>query len=434
VILFVLLRVFFTLYNYTSITPLTTTTDLVMNHKNNENQNDGKDRIAAVASNEILASPWEGWQPNIDPNPEEESSCSVRKCFQDNHKCPKTCRTEDLGEPPDPPPNWIPDVRALHRMYKAGNDANGNPWPPPLSEEFCEQIGLSGGKHHDNNKALLDAVPISIGSSSNANIDTAPKILCMIYTMQEAHETRVRAIRETWAGACDGFLAFSTKSDPRIPAISIPHDGKEEYSNMWQKVRSIWRFVSKHYADDFDFFLLGGDDLFVLPQNLRAYLATLPGSPDEQHHFVGRRLHGHDDKVDANYFNSGGAGYALSRKTLKGLAEHLDDLVCDPVRHTAMEDVLVAQCLRRTLGVGLTDTRDDQGRERFHPLSPGSHYTWRPPKEGAKKNWYAEYNKEWGIQLGAECCAPDSVSFHYIKKPAQIRHIYNLLYNCARIH
>lgn len=91
------------------------------------------------------------------------------------------------------------------------------------------------------------------------------------------------------------------------------------------------------------------------------------------------------------------------------------------------------RCLRLKLGIGLTDTRDEQGRERFHPFSPGSHYTWRPPKEGQKADWYEKYNSDWGLKLGAECCAPDSVSFHYIKKPVMVRHMYSLLYNCGDV-
>eukprot|EP00585_Thalassiosira_rotula_P024771 CAMPEP_0196248830 /NCGR_PEP_ID=MMETSP0913-20130531/41427_1 /TAXON_ID=49265 /ORGANISM="Thalassiosira rotula, Strain GSO102" /LENGTH=48 /DNA_ID= /DNA_START= /DNA_END= /DNA_ORIENTATION= len=47
--------------------------------------------------------------------------------------------------------------------------------------------------------------------------------------MEAAHSTRIRAIRETWGGGCDGFLAFSTKSDPRLPTIHLEHDGPEEY-------------------------------------------------------------------------------------------------------------------------------------------------------------------------------------------------------------
>ena len=46
-----------------------------------------------------------------------------------------------------------------------------------------------------------------------------------------------------------GFVAFSTASEPSLNAISIPHDGKEEYMNMWQKVRSIWRFVHRRVGN-----------------------------------------------------------------------------------------------------------------------------------------------------------------------------------------
>lgn len=364
---------------------------------------------------------WYGWQPEIHPT----ADCSWRQCFHNDHGCKTTCRDESdaFGDVPHVPDDWVPDVTMLHRMFVAQKDANGNPWPPPLSDELCEPIGVFGGRT-DENKELVDAVPIIAERSGSG-----PKVLCMIYTMADAHPTRVRAIRETWGGGCDGFLAFSTVSDPRIPAISIPHDGGESYDNMWQKVRSIWRFVGKHYADDFDYFFLGGDDLFVLPHNLRSYLATV-GSPDELR-FLGRRFKGYGQN---NYFNSGGAGYTLSRGTLKlFVSKGLDNPKCGPAAETSMEDVMIAQCLRRAFDIGLTDTRDKQGRERFHPFSPGSHYHWMPPKLGENPDWYEDYNQEWGIKLGADCCAPDSVSFHYLKKPAMVRHLYSLLYKCVKM-
>lgn len=204
-----------------------------------------------------------------------------------------------------------------------------------------------------------------------------PTVLCLMYTMETQHATSVRAARETWAGGCDGFLAFSTRSDPRLPAIALPHVGPEAYDNMWQKIRSMWTFVSKHYVRDFDYFIIGGEDLYILPGNLRAYLATV-GSPD-QVHFLGRRFKG---RGRSNYFNSGGAGYVLSRAALERLAPLLNTKQCGALAHTSMEDVMVAQCLRKALGVNISDTRDAQGRERFHPFSPGTHYNWRPPKPG----------------------------------------------------
>jgi len=358
-----------------------------------------------------------GWQPKI------QTDCSsYRDCFKSDHQCPKTCRDDsrDVGTPPVVE-NWIPDVTLLRRMAQHGVDANGIPWPPKLSDELCEKMNVQGGKNNDINKEALDAIPVRIvEKDTTTTTTTTTKVLCMVYTMKDAHATKIRAIRETWASRCDGFLAFTTESDPRIPAISIPHDGAESYGNMWQKVRSIWKFVHKHYVNDFDFFYLGGDDLFVIPENLRAYLSTLP--PNEKH-FVGRRFKGYGRD---NYFNSGGAGYALSKQTLLEFRSVMDDsTACSAGRETAMEDVMIAKCLRVKLNIPLTDTRDSQQRERFHPFAPASHYTWTHHSD-----WYEDYNKEWGIKLGKDCCAPDSVSFHYIKKPAMVRHLFALLYQC----
>lgn len=64
----------------------------------------------------------------------------------------------------------------------------------------------------------------------------------------------------------------------------------------------------------------------------------------------------------------------------------------------------------------------------------GTHLTWQPAdkNKGEKPGWYEQYNQEWKPKLGSECCAPDSVSFHYIKKPAMVRHIHALLYHCNK--
>lgn len=270
------------------------------------------------------------------------------------------------------------------------------------------------------------AAATAVGGGPSHGDGSGPRILCMVYTMESAHATKVRAIRETWGPGCDGFLAFSTKSDPRIPAISLPHEGPEEYGNMWQKVRSIWAFVGRHYLDGFDYFLLGGDDLYVLPQNLRRYLATAVADPDLDDYFGGRRFR----RGKSETFNSGGAGYVLSRATLRKLAQTgLDHIQCNPHAHTPTEDVMVANCLRRVFGVGLADTRDGEGRERFHPFAPATHYTWSPPVP-PQRDWFAEYTRDWPPLLGRDCCAPDSVSFHYIKRPAMVRHLHALLYFC----
>lgn len=364
--------------------------------------------------------PWYGWQPEIPASME----CSWRECFKDKHTC-TTCRDspQDLaGNDVNPGADWIPDVTMLRRMYLDGHDANGNPWPPALDDELCDSIGQFGGTA-DGNKKVLDLVPI-VGAPFDKE-SKGGKVLCMIYTMEENHATNIRAIRETWAPGCDGFLAFSTKTDPRLPAISIPHKGEESYNNMWQKIRSMWEFVGKHYQSDFDWFYIGGEDLMVIPQNLKNYLGTYDATKP---FFLGRRFKGGGS---GTYFNSGGAGYALSRASLQCLMEHFETPACSPDRHTSMEDVMIAQCLQNACNISFSDTRDEQKRERFHPFAPQLQYSWEHPKPGAH-DWYEDYNKEWGLLLGKDCCAPDSISFHYIKKPAMVRHLFHYIHNCNR--
>ena len=41
---------------------------------------------------------------------------------------------------------------------------------------------------------------------------------------------------------------------------------------MWQKVRSILKYVHLHYLDEYDYFLIGGDDMYYIMENLHAYL------------------------------------------------------------------------------------------------------------------------------------------------------------------
>jgi glycoprotein-N-acetylgalactosamine 3-beta-galactosyltransferase len=381
-------------------------------------------RVDTARSMKDEDDPWFGWQPVTTT---DDPVCSVRKCFQAKRPGPQKCSIcrddpSDFNSIPVVRGDWVPDPSMLRRMFLKGRDASGNAWPPPLSKEFCEPIGVDGGAASDQNKELLDQVPI-IGVDP---LEPGPTIFCGIYTMEQNHPTNVRAMRETWAPHCDGFVAFSTRSDPRIPALGIEHEGREEYNNMWQKSRSIWQFIGKHYLRDFDYFILGGEDLFVITGNLRRYLKSLSVSPDDDL-FAGRRFKG---RGNDNYFNSGGAGYVLSRGTLRKFYDTgWDNPACHAREHTPMEDVMMADCLRKAFNIGLTDTRDSLGRERFHPFAPGTHLTWRSPLHG-ETDWYADYNEEWGVKLGPLCCAPDSVSFHYIKKPAMVRHLFSLLYAC----
>ena len=407
----------------------------------------------------LAANPFLGWAPPLVNS--NDTNFSWRSCFYNakeipHYENPKTAEglglpgcyesPSELGNVPTVNSSWIPDVTMLHTMMTYGKDIKGNPFPPILSKELCEEINDEGsGNVTDENKqcfreSMIQSTAPLYSSGENITINPSnhagvpgdnvtvsvrpPKVLCLIYTMEVRHATRVRAIRETWAGGCDGFLAFSTVSDPRIPAMHVKHSGKEEYKNMWQKVRSIWKFVGQHYLEQFDWFYIGGDDLFVLPQNLKNYLASLlskDGSDPKQ-----KGLHHKTGKV---YFNTGGGGYALSQAALRKLVTKLDDSMCSPSVTSSAEDTLIAKCLSH-LGITVTDTRDNKGRERFHFWSPRTQFQLYKLFPKGKKGWFPNMMKDWGVHEGPQCCAPDSISFHYVKQPAMVRHFHAMIYAC----
>ena len=174
----------------------------------------------------VSANPYEGWQPTIfvDTDTDEKSNCQTwRTCFAKEHDCPGKCRDgkEDWGTPPVELPahqlhqnaQWIPDVTVLRRMMVAGHDADGQPWPPPLflhtgskeeekeDRELCEKIGVFGGTTDENMIGItasnIRGYPM-VDDNNETKTKKAPRILCMVYTMEQNHHTSIRAIRETW--------------------------------------------------------------------------------------------------------------------------------------------------------------------------------------------------------------------------------------------
>jgi len=250
------------------------------------------------------------------------------------------------------------------------------------------------------------------------------RLFCALYTMEKNHAVNVKAVKETWGKRCDGFVAFSTSSDPTIPSYKIEHEGDEAYDNMWQKSRSIWKFVAKNFASQFDYFLIGGDDMFYIVENLKAYLNSKEIRDERAKGkglFLGRRFFPPKQHV----FNSGGAGYTLDSTSLQVLADNIDSPHCYPHQRGFWEDVNVANCLRESKSIGPYDTRDPQERERFHPFTPGQHLDYRKP--AGEGDWYPKYNPY--LKEGYDCCSSESISFHYV--PGDLLYkLHGYLYHC----
>ena len=296
--------------------------------------------------------------------------------------------------------------------------------PPPLnySEPLQEACSLQ-----DNNWKIMDervVVEKDYNTKRSASGKPRDKIFCLVYTTEAAHD-RIRNIRETWGPKCDGFMVGSTKTDPSIGTVNIPHEGTEAYNNIWQKVRSMWSYVYDNYYKTYDWFHIGGDDLFLIVENLRYYLESeeiqtasnggvyLPpeGKPVSKQTplLLGRRF-AHQGDMN-NIFDSGGSGYTMNKAALKLLVtEGFPNYFLH--RKTFSEDTMVARTFKKIDTILPYDTKDDAGGERYMPFLPGHHYSYRLPKDPSK-DWYAKYSID--IKEGLEHCSPQSVAFHYVK-------------------
>lgn len=263
---------------------------------------------------------------------------------------------------------------------------------------------------------------------------------------------------------CDGFMVGSNKTDASIGAVNIPHEGPEEYNNIWQKVRSMWCYVYDNYYEDYDWFHIGGDDLYLIVENLRLYLESeemkvaanggvfLPEGNEtvQTPLFLGRRFALDGEEKQEDVFISGGSGYTLNKAALKALVVNgIPNYF--PHAHTFSEDTIIAKIFKK-MGIFPYDTKDEAGGERYMPfmvsrsflhvlcvltvctyltlsaicsLQPGHHYNYVMPTDKSK-DWYAKYSIN--IKFGLDHFAARSVAFHYVKQEAQKR-LHALLYH-----
>jgi len=265
-----------------------------------------------------------------------------------------------------------------------------------------------------------------------SSVGPSPRILCTIYTISTEH-IKLNAIRQTWGPKCDGFMAASNATDRELGAVSIPHWGEESYRGVWQKVRSIWAYIHKTYIDDYDFFYIGGDDYYLLVDNLRRYLTSDEilkkhggeGWPDPL--YLGHRIF---EIVGETQSNHGGSGYVLNRAALRVLVEKafmLDE--CMPYRWKHSEDKYVGACLRK-FGILPRDTCDKNGLQRFNIFTPRMHAA------GTLQGysfWYKNtaQRKKW--KFGLDSVSPQSVAFHYVS-PNLMKQIHAVLYNLCKGH
>lgn len=160
-------------------------------------------------------------------------------------------------------------------------------------------------------------------------------------------------------------MAATLYSEVASGTVHIPHIGEESYDNMWQKVRSMWSYVHDNFIDSYDFFHIGGDDTFVIVENMRSFLQSKKVVEDSGGSSYPHPLYiGFPVGNKKKYYNGGGSGYTLNKAALRLLVQEAFP-ICSPFAIVSSEDRFVGNCFRK-FNIAGYDTRDAYGELRYN--------------------------------------------------------------------
>jgi len=184
-----------------------------------------------------------------------------------------------------------------------------------------------------------------------------------------------------------------------------------------QRLSHVIRKVSESAVDpDFTFFV--NDHTFVVPDHACCFLS---GRDPSEQFYAGHPMR---NKVDQFAFNSGAAGYFLSRATMEGLVQRWDenDPSCSTNGasqwHQGNPGLITAKCMSESLSATALDTTDEHGWHRFHAFGlirtvTGHVDEWYKNKHVDLDEFIPGHHHELGILN--ECCSAATISFHYVE-------------------
>lgn len=201
------------------------------------------------------------------------------------------------------------------------------------------------------------------------------RIFCLILTNPNNFNTKAAAVSRTWARECDNHKFISIlpnnvttqRVEANINGLEIlkPYGlVKDEYNLLTDKIYLAYIDIYKNYGDNYDWFLKADDDTYVFMDNLRFYLENLN---------LGKRLfyYGHKFYLGSFNYNSGGAGYVLSRVVLGKMVKKLTSnySVCP---NSGVEDMDVGKLLKN-MNIYAKLALDSGKNILFHPFSIKHH-------------------------------------------------------------
>ncbi|CAG5130204.1 unnamed protein product [Candidula unifasciata] len=221
------------------------------------------------------------------------------------------------------------------------------------------------------------------------------RVLVAVMTATANLQTKAQVVKDTWARHCSKIIFFSTKENKAFPTVRL--NVREGRDHLTAKTMAGFDYMYEHHYNDFDWFMKADDDTYVIMENLRYFLSSQNFREPVffGHHFVQFVKQG---------YNSGGAGYVLSKEAIRRISQRGNNSKCN--EDGKYEDIDIGRCLEN-LGVRLANSTDALGRNRFHVFTPSTHLKGQYPK------WFYRYDARGGAK-GIESMSDYSISFHHI--------------------
>ncbi|XP_040571522.1 glycoprotein-N-acetylgalactosamine 3-beta-galactosyltransferase 1 isoform X2 [Lepeophtheirus salmonis] len=245
--------------------------------------------------------------------------------------------------------------------------------------------------------------------STEASTDySSIRIVCIVFTKIVNHNTRAKAIKETWGKRCKALI-FISNSTVHLSDVSVFNINRtDDYNLIWGKTKAGFKHAFELFKDEADFFMKTDDDSFVVIENLQKMLVDKNVKPTDPIWF------GNHFRLFTELGYMAGGGYVLSRESARRFVklglEIKDQNQCRTASDNGFEDLEMGRCLG-SLGVVPGDSRDEYGRARMFCFNAETVLnTWLPEKSF----WYWKYIKHPQYFGHPGCCSDRTVSYHYV--------------------
>lgn len=216
-------------------------------------------------------------------------------------------------------------------------------------------------------------------------------VLCAMFVKKVEN---AYAATNTWMRSCNDRLFFGLKEDDYLNITVMTH------KNSWHYLCNVIRYIYTNYTKPYHWILFVPDDVYAIPENLRIFVS--------EKNFSDPFYFGHAAMFWNQYFNLAQAGYVISNGTVNALYNKFptDQMCLDGGKYWKNEDYYLGKYLSE-IGVTPADTRDSEGRGRFHMFTPQQLMAPDNPQilmKYMKKSVYP-------LKQGMNCCSPTTITF-----------------------